>query len=179
MGQLSRLVLLITCFALAVIFSGCDTHQDQLSDNIMLSMKDGKADSIVSKIYAEDISDAVTITFSKTIAIEYFDYDLNSDGIIDKIVTIRSPLHSGSGGDTVDFLIGNSDGTYRRISALVLRLYDVGGDIEDNENASIYILESKTNGFYDILIKNAGSVLGNREILLIYDNDRYKPYEPK
>jgi hypothetical protein len=56
-----------------------------------------------------------------------------------------------------------------------LRLYEIEDNIEDNQNASIYILKSKTNGFFDILIKNAGSFSGKQDVLLKYENDRYEP----
>jgi len=200
--QLNKYVILFTVFFLPAMLFGCAISQDQLDDNsdllkkdnlanmvaveiynsgilenesdIMLDLQDGNSDSLINEIYSEDIFNVENITFSKWIIIEYHDCDLNSDGITDKIVTIRSPLHSGSSGCTIDFLIGNSDGTYRQISGLHARLY---AQSEDYNNASMYILNSKTNDYHDILIHDNGeSAHYERSIVLLkYDNGRYWP----
>ena len=109
--------------------------------------------------------DVESTTFSKVIQIKYYDYDLNEDGNVDKIVTIQSPIHSGSHGDALDFLIATDNGSYRRISNLTVQMYG-----KEKASANMFILNDITNGFHDILIQN-----GKRKIVLKYQNDYYAP----
>ena len=199
--KINRFIKLFTAFVATTMLFGCAISQEQSNENIMLrvnndkvnsvvdemykdildnktdimlNMLNGNKNSVVSEIYARDIMDVENLTFAKKIIIEYYDCDLNSDGIVDKIVTVRSPLHSGSHGDTLDFLIGNGDGTYQQISGLIVQLYAQG---EGYQSTSMYLLDSETDGFYDILINNNdGSVLDDQDtILLKYENGRYVP----
>jgi len=152
-------------------------YNNGLLDNendIMMNMLDGKTDPIVSEIYAEDIQMVENITYAKIIAILFYDCDLDDDGIMDKIVIVGSPLHTGSGGDSLDFLIGNSDGSYSQISGQHARLLAQG---EGYLNASMYILDCITNGFRDILICDSdGTDLNEQDtVLLKYENGRYRP----
>ena len=88
---------------------------------------------------------------------------------MDKVVTVRSPLHGGSRGDKLDFLIGNDDGTFRQISSMVIQLHSE----QDFPNSSMYILEDETNGFRDILIIYPYG----ESALLRYESGRYLPIE--
>lgn|GEM_PF-6686800 len=104
-------------------------------------------------------------TDSKTIDIKYIDFDLNEDGFIDKIVTIRSPLHSGSEGDSLDFLINNKDGTYTRLSNLIIPLY---AQSPEYNNAKVCISEQLTNGYHNINI-----YVEDKIIVLVFRDGQY------
>ena len=175
-------------FTMVILLFGCGSQEPQpalLTEDIMLNMRDGLENPTILEIYAQDIYDVEAITNSKIIHINYVEFDLNSDGIMDKIVIIESSLHSGTRGNSLKFLIGNESGTYQEISGPVIHLY------------SAYILENKTNGFHDILVvcytdvdairaeygENVSIILPfgyEGYVLLRYDAERlqYQPYNP-
>lgn len=139
--------LLLGCF---VFYTFMMYNLNEVSDkiDILSCMENGLNNEQIKELYKQDIEDVLTATDLKVILIDYFDVDLNDDGHVDKIVTIRSPLHSSSGGDSLDFLISDNSGSYTKISSLTIQLYDQLG----NDDASIYISNNKTNGYYDIII---------------------------
>ena len=140
--------------------------------DVMMSMQDGITDPVIREIYAQDIIDVETVSFSQQITIEYTDCDLNKDGITDKIVTIQSPFHGGIKGDSLHILVGDNNGNYSRVSGLSIPLYGFG-----DYKASMFILDCKTNGFHDILIYgNEEYVFGDSDIILLkYENGNYNP----
>lgn len=129
------------------------------------AFKNGMNDDILKEYYKQDIEDVMSMTESKHIVISYFDYDFNSDGLIDKFVIIASPLHSGSGGDSVNILINNGDGTYKRASNLVMQILN---QHTMEISPSIYI-STQTNGYHDIIL------IGDRTYRLTFDGYWYIP----
>ena len=165
--MLNKRIVIYLIITILLTFIGCKNSVKQNNENVSLKMENPETqytedilsnmkiwnenDDVINSIYKDDISNVEKFTNSKTIMIEYYDFDLNDDDNIDKIVTIRSPLHSGSAGDNLDFLIGKNDGTYELISNLSIRLY---GQMNNIKNAKMYIMNEKTNNFHDILIVN-------------------------
>lgn len=131
--------------------------EDEISD-----MKDGMNDDILKEYYKQDIEDVMNLTTAKHIVIRYFDYDFNSDGLTDKFVIIASPIHSGSGGDSIDILINNGDGTYSNVSGYVMRILDES----DQPSFPIYI-STQTNGYHDIII------FGEQTRTLSFNGEKY------
>ena len=162
MIKLNRIIVSVSMMAVLAILFVSKISQTHSKEDLLANMSNGLTDSL---IYAEDILDVESITFSKVIQIKYYDYDLNEDGNVDKIVTIQSPIHSGSHGDALDFLIATDNGSYRRISNLTVQMYG-----KEKASANMFILNDITNGFHDILIQN-----GKRKIVLKYQNDYYAP----
>lgn len=130
-------------------------------------MKDGMDAPATRKFFQKDIETVETLS-KVPVKIRYFDVDLNGDGLQDKVVIIRSPLHSGSAGDAFRILINNGD-SYANSNYMTLRLYH--GDSVDLiiPGASVRILKSKNNGFHTFKI-NSRSV----EFFLVYENGRYR-----
>jgi hypothetical protein len=154
--------------------------------NILPLMKDGMQDELTLLIYEEWIHDVMTISNSKWIDIWYYDYDLNGDGHMDKIVYIQSPFHCGSGGCSFDVWINDvrrdsdnewtfielsCDRGYRSVSGLVARLMDEHGQFHPEMRVSIS--RNKTNGFRDIEFFGP-----DNDFALKYDGRRYRWHSP-
>jgi len=127
-----------------------------------LEWKNALDDPILADYYKQDIEDVYNFTESKWIKISYCEFDLNSDGIADYIVLISSLIHGGSGGDTFDILIGNTDNGFADLSNYILRLTAC-----DNE---IYISDETRNGFHNIIAKYDDGI----KFELAYINGEYK-----
>ncbi len=112
--------------------------------NILDNMQDGMGNEEIKEVYKQDIDDVMTMTTAKGISIGYYHVDLNDDSYMDKIVIVASPLHSGSGGDSLDFLINDKAGGYEILSNYVMDLF--------RDDRRMYISDNKTNGYYDIMI---------------------------
>lgn len=113
-----------------------------------VKMEDAIKDDKIIQFYEEDIQDVENLT-NGSITIKSCDIDLNEDGLVDKLVSVISPLHSGSHGDMFQILLNDESG-FR----------------------DIYILNSKSNGFYDIKIVTDGN-----SFILRYQNDKYMRLE--
>jgi hypothetical protein len=137
-----------------------------LQKNITVIMINGNNDELLKNIYKQDIQEVYDITNSKSIEIKYFEIDLNSDGYIDKIVTIQSPLHSGSLGDTFNILIGGSDNKYINIANLIIQIY---AQNDYDSDAEMYVSKLKKNGYYNIIIRSDG-----KDIVLAFNNGAYE-----
>lgn len=134
--------------------------------NMLLHLKNGLDDSVLTAYYHQDIDDVKKFSNSD-IQIEYYDVDLNGDGWKDKIVTIRSPLHSGAMGDTLQILLNDGTGNYETIFDGDFPLY-----MRDESRkcmGNINVLNNKTNGFYDIEI-----ISGGNETIIKYEDGRYR-----
>lgn len=135
--------------------------------NILLDMRDGLSDADILAYYKSDIEDVEAIT-NGGITIDYYDVDLNEDNQMDKIVHIRSALHSGSHGDMLNILIKDGNG-YREALTGTYRLFS---QWEDDPLGEIYIMESISEGFHDIRMISDGV-----EIILQYEEDVYHQKE--
>lgn len=116
--------------------------------NLLEYMQDGLEEPSLVNFYQQDINDVNKLT-NGSIIIRYYTADLNEDGLDDKIVSVISPLHSGSHGDSFDILINNGN-SYSDLSYLTIPLWHQ--DSEFTPAGSVYILEDTTNGFHDIRI---------------------------
>lgn len=132
-------------------------------------MKDGLLDSHVRGYYQNDINDVYRLS-NTDIEIRYEDIDLNDDGYIDKLVIVRSGLHSGSGGDTFDILINDKEGNWVNASTTVLQTYDQNND---TSMSTIYVAKQMANGFHNIIYENYQG-----RALLIYENGMYELKKP-
>ena len=163
--------LLVGCIIVAVLF-GCGSYEPQpprQTYNIVPYMREALDNPILREKYADDIYMVENHTISGWADFYYYEFDLNSDGNMDKIVTLNSGLHGGWNGTALDFLIGNADGTFDKITGQSVFLYGVG----EGFHASMYILDEKTNGFYDILIVEPA---GGRRTLLKFEPGRFPHY---
>ena len=161
--------LLIAMFFLLLVLVIFVIWVKTRNQNIVLKMKDGLEDPEILEYYKQDIMDVKTITNSKMICIKYYDVDLNEDGLVDKIVYINSPLHTGSHGDSLNILINNGS-SYDRILYLTVLLFEDCYK-EDTKKGEIYIMPKKTNGFYNLEIFSIRS--GNR-LVLTYSEGEYQ-----
>lgn len=134
-----------------------------------VKMEDVIKDDKIIQFYEEDIQDVENLT-NGSITIKSCDIDLNEDGLADKLVSIISPLHSGSHGDMFQILLNDESGFRDIYSATLLLYYQGGGDYRFV--GDIYILNSKSNGFYDIKIVTDGN-----SFILRYQNDKYMRLE--
>ena len=159
-----KLYAVVVCVFLIVMISKCREGMCGSNDNILKDWKDGFFEPTILEYYQEDITDVETLT-NGSISIKYVDVDLNDDEQIDKIVFIRSPLHTGTKGDTLNILI-NEQGEYR---LAVMGVYSLFSQ-EDEVVGAIYILKNRNNNFHDIKIVEGEA----EEILLYYTEGRYQ-----
>lgn len=159
--------LLIAMFFLLLVIVIFVIWVKTRNQNIVLKMKDGLENPDILEYYKQDIMDVKTITNSKMIYIKYYDVDLNEDGLVDKIVYIRSPLHSGAHGDNLAILL-HEDESYKEIFSITIPL--MCQDVDMTAIGEMYILNNKTNGFNDIKLSD-----GQNIILLKYANGKYFP----
>lgn len=135
--------------------------------NILEYMKDGMENPAIVDYYQEDIHDVMAITNSKMMEIRYYEVDLNDDGINDLIVSLISPLHSGSQGDSFQILFGNGEYYLKNRISYTFRLYCQNADY--TPIGQVHILPSKTNGYYNLEIFADGS-----HFFLKYQNGAYQ-----
>lgn len=159
------LLFIITVIIITVLSISSNRELINFNQNILENMKDGLKNVVIKQLYKQDIEDVYKLTTCRTIDIKYIDFDLNDDGFMDKIVTVRSPLHSSSEGDSLDFLINNKDGTYTRLSNLIIPLY---AQSPEYSNARVCILAKVTNGYHNINIFGEDST-----IVLVFKNGKY------
>lgn len=139
-------------------------HMIIIQDQIDFSdFKDGLNDDILKEYYKQDIEEVTSITTAKHIVIRYFDYDFNSDDLTDKFVIVASPLHSGLGGDTIDILINNGDGTYSDVAGYIMRILNHS----TMEIVSSIYISTPTNGYHDI------KIFGEQMRTLVFDGKEY------
>ena len=161
--------LLIAMFFLVLVIIIFVIWVKTRNQNIVLKMKDGLENPEILEFYKQDIINVETMT-KGTIRIKYYDIDLNDDGLMDKIVYIASPLHSGSHGDSFNILINNGE-SYDRILYWTLLLwaqYRRDGE-EVVDVGELYVLPEKTNGFHNIEIFDLR--FGNRLFVTYVDGE--------
>lgn len=141
-----------------------DFQERVIESDILLHLRNGLEDPAVTAYYHQDIEDVKKLS-DGDIQIEYCDVDLNGDGAKDKIVIMRSPLHSGSMGDAFQILLNDGTDNYGNIFYGIYRFYTQdSGEILGEVN----ILSGKTNGFYNIEI-----VSGGDQTVIKYADGRY------
>ena len=167
LGNLSKFCLIVI---VCLIFTSCASNSGSVDKNILTNMQDGLENSDILNYYKQDIDDVNNIAISKSINIWCYDIDLNDDELVDMIVIFRSSLQSSSQGDKFDVLIRNSNGTFMNASPFsVIQLYTQGNIPE--EDTSVTILKARSNGFYDIEIRNPGDI---KYFKLAFDGVGYK-----
>ena len=133
--------------------------------NIVDNMDNGLESELIQNLYTEYIKNVCEWTNSKYIEIWYYETDLNDNGYNDILTIVRSPLHSGSEGDSFDIWINDGNNEYSQVSSLVARIL---ANDSSYTNGEVYILDKKTNGFKDINIRNE-----DINIILTYQNNKY------
>ncbi len=136
------------------------------NQNLLYSLENGMVDEELTALYKDDIIDVESMT-KGTIVIRYCDLDLNSDGLLDKLVFIQSPLHSGSHGDTFEILL-NEGGTYTKISdTFTFQLFMQDGTKQPGGVVKRH--NRRREGFRDIEI-----VTAEEKIRLGYEDGKYQ-----
>lgn len=142
-----------------ILIGGCS---DKKTRNELEHMKDGMQNSSVNEFYYADQQEVNSVTDVKMI-LKYTDVDLNNDGLEDKIVIIRSPIHSGSQGDSFEILL-NINATFIKAYTGVFRLYSQEGDAL----GSVVVLTEVNNGWKSIKVET-----DDKTITLQYNNEKY------
>lgn len=125
-------------------FSACKVERNELD-----YMVNGEENSVVNEFYYSDRQDVESVSEVKMV-LKYVDVDLNDDGLDDKFVIIRSPIHSGSHGDTFEILL-NDNGNYEPVFNGVFRLYSQ----EWESVGTVTVLNETNNGLKNIMIKSS------------------------
>ena len=126
------------------------TQQTPSPTNIVPLMGNGMENEAVRQVLAEEIRDVMTITNSRFIDVLYYKYDLNSNGRLDIITYIQSPLHCGSRGCSFWIWINDGSGEYMHSGSLTVNLLTFEGEV--HPKVRVAISAHKTNGFFDIEI---------------------------
>lgn len=142
-------------------------EDNEQQENILLDLKNGLKDPTLTAYYHQDIDDVKKFS-NGDIQIDYYDVDLDGDGRKDKIVIIRSPLHSGVMGDSLQILLSDQIDNYKTIFYGVYQFYDQNSN-RDEVLGMVHILKNKTNGFYDIEIVSDDNVT-----ILKYIDGKYR-----
>lgn len=116
-------------------------------------MKDGRGDSTVNEFYTAALQEVNNIT-DVEITLKYVNVDLNIDGLEDKIIIIRSPIHSGSHGDRFEILL-NINGTFNKAFTGVFQLYSQEWDAV----GSVTVLNEVNNGWKNIKVETDGKTI--------------------
>lgn len=169
-----RIIILAILVALIAIGITVFTMSKKQNNNkpyykvdIVPELKDGLQDDMILSYFKEDI-DMVAVSGSLVpLEIYFYDFDLNEDGYIDKIVILRSAIHSSAHGDSLCFLLSSYDGTYSIVDGPTMYILSGSKEGKDNE---MYISQKRTNGCHDIY------VIGDRIRALAYENGRYEPF---
>lgn len=165
--------LLLTMVFLLLVIVMLVIWAQSKSQNIVLEMKDGFENPEILEYYKQDIIDVETITTSKRISIKYYDTDLNEDGLMDKIVYISSPLHTGTHGDSLHVLLNEGD-SYRKLLLLTVLLFEDCFEEGDTKMGEMFIMPQKTNGFHNIEIFN---LRFENRLILRYSDGKYQVEE--
>jgi len=141
------------------------------NQNIVPYMQDGFENPDILQYFKQDIEDVKNLT-KGDIVIKYYNIDLNDDDLDDKIVYIISPLHSGTRGDSFIILINNGK-SYDSVFYVAVILWDQYKEngMEVTEMGEMYIMPEKTNGFYDIKLKD---LKYKNNLLLRYEDGQYQ-----
>jgi len=156
LNNICLLILLLLCF----VINSCNNHSEI---NIVPLMLDGLENELIRMMYADDIRDVYEITYAKHIEIWYYEIDLNDNGYKDIIAIVRSPLHSGSRGDSFNIWTNNGNDEYNYILGLTARI--IADDPE--YSGSIYISNENTNGFKNV------HIISENDIKLVYQDGKY------
>lgn len=135
-------------------------------EDIIFYMWSALGDPVIEEYYHQDIEEVKKFS-NGDIEIRDYNFDLNADGVSDKIVTICSPLHSVAMGDTLQILLNDGTGNYETIFDGNYPLYTQ--DESRERVGNINILNNKTNGFYDIEIISEDS-----ETIIKYADGGYR-----
>ena len=169
---LTLLLLVTLTFVIVLVFIKKESLTEQ-NDNILFLMRDGMKNELIIEICSKEIvlvKDAQKNGLTEQgIEIRYYETDLNQDGLKDIFIIIRSPLHTGSSGDT--FWIKINRGEYYESGLPIMsniELLDADLQPFQNDMSSICISDGITNGFYDIVVRSFQDVF-----ILKYDGNGY------
>ena len=129
-----------------------DYYKDDIKDTIKL----------IKNIYSEEELRRWDEDESEWFDMDYHLFDFNDDGLEDYLVCIYAVSWTGSGGNSVDILVQEEDGTFREVLSITLRL--INYEPPDMHEA-LTVLDEKTDGYYAIV-----TPFYNR--ILRYDKER-------
>ena len=118
---------------------GYEKIESEVTGNIFLEMNDGLQNEVVKQLYEKEFSELRELSSSPAI-VNVYEYDLNHDEINDKIVFLRSAIHSSTGGDTLQIWMSNG-AEFEKVLDEIFYLMDM-----DNQFvAEAYIVDNYTD----------------------------------
>ena len=157
--NISFVSIILTLLTLLPITNMADKGTQQLI------FKDGLSDPSIVQRHENDVNDVNSVAKSDRISIEYAVIDLNLDDLLDQVVIISSPLHSGSAGDSVYIYVNENGSEYRQIGTFVFQVHD-----QDTSAlvAQFFVSHQLKGGYRNIIIRQY-----TREIELEYEDGKY------
>ena len=149
---------------LLVITNICTSCLKKTQSEHQLDFQNGFTSSTIIEIFLDEILDVISMTESRQILIDYATYDLNDNGLNDLVVCVRSPLHSGSLGDSMYILENSGEDHYEEIGRFKLQMYSQ----TESEKPVILVSSEKMNSFYSIIINQIDS-----QTILVYLGGEY------
>lgn len=165
-SKLKIIICLLVISVIILLIMLCKNLIPQTNENILNVMQDGMTDAAITNFYKEEIKAVEELT-NADITIYCYTVDLNGDKQEDKIIYLRSPLHSGSHGDTVEIVM-QENGEYRKVMTGIYRLFPQ--DEAGKSLGAIHILTDRSEGVSDIEIITDG-----KQFVLEYRDGRYQP----
>ncbi|MCL2755137.1 MAG: hypothetical protein FWD35_05425 [Oscillospiraceae bacterium] len=117
------------------------------------------------EFFKEELQQTYDISGREISRMRYYEYDLNSNGFVDMIVTIESPFYSGTAGNALYVFLRNEDNQLVQNSFLLLQIFGQSDDIED---AEFFVSNRPTSEFDYIIIKYCGAI----QYTLVYSLDK-------
>ena len=149
---------------LLVISSVCASCTKKTQSEHQLDFQNVFTSSIIIELFLDEILDVISMTESRQILIDYATYDLNDNGLNDLVVCVRSPLHSGSLGDSMYILENSGEDHYEEIGSFRLQMYSQ----TEPEKPIMLVSSEKINSYYSIIIDSFDS-----QIILVYMDGGY------
>ena len=143
---------------------------------IKLERKNGLEDSRIIEYFKTNFIIEVDIPSETNLLIDCYDFDLNSDGYNDKIILVEGSSFGGTAGNPIYILINDHDDNYvnHGNTLLMISAYSpsnaLNNEFKYNDN-EFYVSNEKTNGFYNIIIRNGEDLAELR-----YSDGRYEIY---
>ena len=117
-------IRILVCLIFIFISYSCFTSCMKMEySEYQLELHNGLENQTIIDICIDDINDVRKKNCADSLlSIDYAMYDLDEDGLADFIVSISSPLHTGSQGDTVYIFKNDGDGHFNRIGCFSIQI---------------------------------------------------------
>ena len=127
-------------------------------ENTLLGEEEGLREMAEEhKEYAEKLH-GIGVYDPLDLALEYFLFDFNDDGLEDYLICLSDWEYSGSGGNRIGIYVQEEGGTLKKVLSINARLHQ-----GDGIHVRFTVLNEKTDGYYAIVLPS------NR--ILRYDSD--------